>query len=174
MRAGSKSARMRPLLGLARLISAMTAGIPEAIFARSACSNPRGAPAARASPLISPAGTLDFASSIWRRLAARMRSSTWETSARLGRGAREAHQLVELGAGSARCERLTGECHAVPEARRDARNVQRRGGIERDHIARGSGLVGENRLDARLRFRGVLHLDRLDRRHVEAELLRLH
>jgi hypothetical protein len=39
---GSKSSRSTPLLGLAFLISAITAARPAAIFARSARSKPRG------------------------------------------------------------------------------------------------------------------------------------
>jgi len=47
MAGGSNVSRSTPLLGLAFLISAMTAGFPPAIRERSARSNPRGVPAAR-------------------------------------------------------------------------------------------------------------------------------
>ena len=74
IRAGSKSARINPRLGLARLISAMTAGFDAAIFARNARSKPRGAEADRARRSISSGVMRCFASSTSRRLAAMMRS----------------------------------------------------------------------------------------------------
>ncbi len=47
--AGSNASRSTPLLGLARLISAITAGLPAAIFCRSAAAKPRGGGVIRAS-----------------------------------------------------------------------------------------------------------------------------
>ena len=105
---------MSPLLGLARLISAMTAGEPAAIFARNAFSNPRGAEASRARRLICASEMRDFDSSTSRRFVARMRFNTFDTSAGLGRSAREAHELVQLGARGAGSERVARERNAIP------------------------------------------------------------
>src|SRR5258708_25110669 len=164
---------MSPRLGLARLISQITAGFPAATFARSARSNPRTGPAARARLSISRASTRARASSTSTRWAARISLSTPPNSGRPGEAARELHQLVELGARRPSRDRVPRERHAVPEARRDARDVESRGGVERHDVARGPRLVREDRLDPRARFVGVLHPDRLDRRHIEAELLRI-
>src|SRR5947209_1680485 len=96
MRAGSKSvARMRPRLGLARLISAITAGFPARDFSRNAAANPRGGSARAARVRISAGGTAALARSTSRRLASRMRFRMSDTSG-LGEAVRELHELVEL------------------------------------------------------------------------------
>src|SRR5450755_4060032 len=163
---------MSPLLGLARLISAMTALRPAAIFARSAFSNPRGGGASRAWRSISPRGTRPLASSTSRRFAARIRVRTSDTSGGFRELAREVHELIQLRARGARREGLASGGDSVPEAGHDARNIERGRRVENDHVARRARLVRENRLHARLRIGRVLDLDGLDRRHVEAELLR--
>ena len=64
---GSKSARIKPLDGLAFLISAISANSPPARLASSAATKPRGGAASRARALISAGGTRDFAAAIsWR------------------------------------------------------------------------------------------------------------
>jgi hypothetical protein len=62
------------------MISAITAGLPAAIFARSAPAKSRGATAARARRSISASGTLARAASISARLVARMRRRMSATS----------------------------------------------------------------------------------------------
>src|ERR1700674_4339897 len=116
MRAGSKSARMSPRLGLERLISAITACLPAAIFARSAFSKPRGGGISRARRSRFAGAMRRFDSSTSRRLLARMRARTSDISPRLGEAARELHQVLELRARRSARERIAGERHAVPEA----------------------------------------------------------
>ena len=74
MRGGSKSRRMRPRLGDARLISAMTAGRSSPIRASIAARKPRGAGASAARRRISASGTCRMPSSISSRLRSRMRA----------------------------------------------------------------------------------------------------
>jgi hypothetical protein len=74
MAAGSKSSRRSPLEGLARLISAITAGSPAAIFARRAAAKPRIGGAARALDSRAAGGSMAFAADISARFAWRMRS----------------------------------------------------------------------------------------------------
>src|SRR5579862_8896616 len=165
MRAGSKSARINPRLGLARLISAMTAGKPRATFARIALSNPRGGVASRARRRISAGSMRAFAAATSTRLASRMRVRTFDLSG--CEATRELHELVELRARRAARDAVARDGDAIPEARRDTGYVKGGRGIEDHDVARGAGLVGEHGFDAGLRFGRVLHLDRLDGRHVE-------
>src|SRR6202521_3009193 len=73
MAAGSKIGRNTPLLGLAFLISAITAERPAAILARSAPAKSRGAGDASARLPISLKGTAAFAAASSLALVARMR-----------------------------------------------------------------------------------------------------
>ena len=57
MSAGAKRSRMTPLLGLAFLISAITAGSPAAILACSAAAKPRGSGMALQRAINSACGT---------------------------------------------------------------------------------------------------------------------
>src|SRR5450631_1982333 len=132
---------MSPLLGLARLISAMTALRPAAILARSDFSNPRGGGASRAWRSISPRGMRLRASSTSRRFAARIRVRTSDTSGGLRELAREAHEFIQLRARGTGRERLAGGGDSVPEARDDARHVERGRRVENDHVARWARLV---------------------------------
>src|SRR6266446_5644203 len=70
---GSKLARNTPLLGLAFLISAITADSPAAIFARNAPSKSRGGGAARAARSVSANGRTRLAAAISSALVARIR-----------------------------------------------------------------------------------------------------
>src|SRR6202163_508696 len=73
MAAGSKIGRNTPLLGLAFLISAITAERPAAILARSAPAKSRGAGDAAARLRISLKGTAAFAAASSLTLVARIR-----------------------------------------------------------------------------------------------------
>src|SRR5690349_9341957 len=161
MRAGSKSARMVPRLGLARLISAITAGFPAATLARSALSKPRAGGAFAASRWISASGTASRRCSTSRRFAARIRSSTWDTLG-LREPARVGDELVELAPRGTARDHVARERHAVPEARGHARHIECGRGIEDDHVGARPGLAGQHRFEARARLVRVLHLARLD------------
>src|SRR3954470_17269635 len=73
MAAGSNCVRSTPLLGLAFLISAMTAASPRATLARKAAAKPRGASWPPASSCRSPALRRERAAAISSRLTSTMR-----------------------------------------------------------------------------------------------------
>src|SRR3954463_15499011 len=107
MDAGSKSARNRPLEGLARLISAMTGG--ERL--RSAPTKSRTAPPDLASSLISCSERRAFAAATSARFAATMRSRM----VTLLRGLQllgEGDELLELVLGRAALDHLHRALHA--------------------------------------------------------------
>jgi hypothetical protein len=70
--AGWKSSRSTPLLGLAFLISAITADAPAAIFARIAATKSRAGPAASASARSATSGRSRLAATTSSRFTARI------------------------------------------------------------------------------------------------------
>src|SRR5258706_8189856 len=169
MRAESKSARIKPRLGLARLISAMTAGRPASIDRCIAAWKPRTGGADCALRRISPSGTNRRASSTSLRLAARMRARMSLTSGGRRERPGELHELVQLGPRLAARDRAIRSRDAVPKARRDARDIQGGRRVEDDDVSRRTRFVREHGLDTRLRLRTILHLDRFEGRDSEPE-----
>src|SRR6516165_8943824 len=110
MAAGSNCSRSTPLLGLAFLISAMTAASPRATLARMAAAKPRGAVWARASSCRSAALRLLRAAAISSRLTVTMRFRMSGMGLQL---LRDGHELVELGLRRARRHRLAGALDAL-------------------------------------------------------------
>src|SRR6185437_15693208 len=110
MDAGSNCSRSTPLLGLARLISAMTAGCPPSIRERIAAANPRGAGIARASLSRAANGRATCAaitsSALVARIFARMSlelmaGGRFRLSGRLGKRLRRRDEFVQLARGGA-------------------------------------------------------------------------
>src|SRR5258707_11757373 len=126
-----------PLLGLAFLISAITAGRPAVIFARRAPIKSRGLPAASASRRTAAAPRVFFAFAISSALTARILSRISGTRELLG----EFHECVELGARGTALDQLERLLHTFPEACGLAGHVGCGSGIERHDFTRGSRLV---------------------------------
>lgn len=74
MAAGSKFARSNPLLGLAFLISAITAGVPATILLRRAAEKSRGGGMLFTAACSAESGVLALAAATSFTLTARMRS----------------------------------------------------------------------------------------------------
>src|SRR6266571_2815777 len=169
MPAGSNGARSTPWLGLAFLISAMTAGSPAAIFARSAPTKSRGFSAASAWRRTAASPRIRLAFAISSALTARI----WSRMSATRKLLRQLHEPVELGPRRAALEHLEGALDSLLEASRLAGDVDRRAGVERDDIARGSRLVIQRGHDdaARLLHRGHAQCGRVVQGH--AEFLRM-
>src|SRR2546425_11860470 len=108
-----------PLLGLAFLISAITAGRPAVIVARRAPIKSRGLPAASASRRAAAAPRVFFAFAISSTLTARILSRMSATRELLG----EFHECVELGTRGTAPDQVERLFHAILETRRFAGNV---------------------------------------------------
>src|SRR5690349_16676463 len=134
MSAGMKSSRSTPLLGLAFLTSAMTAGLPAAILARSAPSKSRVSTRLSASSRTASSDRLFLAAATSSCLTATILSRMSLMSAR--QRLRGVHQLVELGARGARLQRLRRLGDALLDARGHVGGIQRRTGVERHDVAR--------------------------------------
>src|SRR5471030_2143720 len=117
MAAGSNCSRSTPLLGLAFLISAMTAASPRATLARIAAAKPRGAVWARASSCRSPALSLGRAAAISSRLTSTMRCRMSDIGLQL---LGDRHELLELGLGQAGSHRFAGALDALGHGARHA------------------------------------------------------
>src|SRR5262245_54442477 len=126
MAAGSKLSRSTPRLGLAFLISAITAGRPAASRARSAPTKSRGGAALRAAFSRAGCGRAFLARASSPALAARMRCRT----SAIGPG--EADEGVELLARRAAGDHRLGLLHAGDHGRRQPRDVDGGAGIQRD------------------------------------------
>src|SRR5258707_10367342 len=98
-----------PLLGLAFLISAITAGRPAVIFARRAPIKSRGFPAASAWRRTAAAPRGFFAFAISSVLTARILSRISATPELLG----EFHECIELGARGAALDQLERLLHTL-------------------------------------------------------------
>lgn len=143
--AGSRSARMSPT-GARPLDLHDDGRLARRDLRAKGPLKPLGASASRASRSTASIGRRSRASAISRRLTSRMRVEGCRPSQpAFARPRVKATRLVQLGAGGSGGEGLPGELHAVRKARHDARDVQRRRGIEDDDVARGAGLVGQHR-----------------------------
>src|SRR5260221_7476922 len=130
MAAGSIRSRRTPLLGLAFLISAITAGRPTAIFARREPTKSRAFPAASASRRTAAAPRVFFAFAISSALTARILSRISATRELLG----EFHECFALGARRNPLNPLERLLHALLEACRLAAHVDCGPGVERDDV----------------------------------------
>src|SRR6478609_7893631 len=124
MSAGMKSSRSTPLLGLAFFTSAITAGWPAAILARSAPSKSRVSTRLKASSRIASSDFFFFAAAISSCLTATIlfRMSLMSARQRL----RGLHQLLQLGLRRAAFQRLPGLGDAVADVAGDVGRIQGR------------------------------------------------
>src|SRR6476660_3899490 len=129
MSAGSNSSRSTPLLGLAFLISAMTAARPAAIFARKAPSKSRVSTRLKASSRMASSDFFFFAAATSSRLTA----TIWFRMSDMGSGRQllaGAHQLFELALGGAGVQRGARLGDAFGDVARDIGRVERDARIE--------------------------------------------
>src|SRR6267142_2389501 len=157
MPAGSNCSRSTPLLGLAFLISAITAGKPAAIFRRRAPAKSRGAPVPSARRRIAVASTLVFAFAISSALTARIFSRMSATCELLG----EFHERFELCSRRAALDQLEGLLHAVLKAWRATGDVDRSPGVERYDVAGRAGGILQRGHDHLAGFFHRRHAQRL-------------
>src|SRR5215831_1114920 len=152
MSAGSKFARSSPLLGLAFLISATTAGRPAATLARKAPSKSLTSRASSARRRRAARSTTAFALATSSALAARIICRMSGTRQLLG----ELDERIELGARRPALHQLECLFHPVLEARRLTADVNGGTCVERDDVARRSAdvLQGGDQHLARLLHRG--------------------
>src|SRR3990167_5656968 len=140
MSAGMKSARSTPLLGLAFLISAITALCPAAILRLSAPSKSRVSTRLSASARMAAKGTRFWAAATSSRLTATIwfRMSDMSSGAQ---GSGQFDQLPELGLGRAGFDRRAGLVDAGLDGIGDVGRVQGRAGVEDHDVACRAGLV---------------------------------
>src|SRR3569832_122895 len=136
MSAGMNSpGRSTPLLGLAFLISAITALWPAAILPRKAPSKSRVSTRLSASARMISSGTFFRAAAISSRLTATIFSRmSAAISARQLPG--QVHELLQLGSGRAGLERLARLCHARRDRVAHVGRIQGGARIEHDDVAR--------------------------------------
>src|SRR5581483_5698160 len=192
MERGSKSARSTPLLGLAFLISAMTAGSPRSSLARSAPTKSRTSWRSRAARSSSAIERVARAVAISACLVATMRSrisligfrsqgsgdrtqheGLSGASASGGRTEllRRLHELIELSFRATAADRLARLLDALGYRRSHVRRVERHSGIEDHDLARRALDAGERLEHHLLRFQGVRHLEAAVADHAHAEIL---
>src|SRR6478735_8524643 len=144
MSAGMNSSRNTPLLGLAFLISAMTALWPAAILLRRAPTKSRVSTRVSASARIAASGLRLTEAAISSRLTATILSRM----SLIGSGPlrlREGHQLLQPALGGARLHRRSRERDAVLHGWRDVGRIERHARVEDGDLARRAGLVVQNR-----------------------------
>src|SRR3954463_3447240 len=133
MSAGSNSSRSTPLLGLAFLISAITAARPAAIFVRKAPSKSRVSTRLSASSRTTSSDFFFFAAATSSCLTATILSRMLSLmSARQLPG--NGDQLLQLRLGGAGLQHLARAGDAVLDVGCDVGRIKRRAGIEQHDV----------------------------------------
>src|SRR5918993_3417216 len=170
MAAGWKSSRRTPLLGLAFLISATTAGLPASSRLRNAPSKSRAGGAARAFASISANGAAAFADASSSVLVARIRCRMSLIGSGLRRElGRQRDERVELASRGAAGNRFARTLDALLDRAGFVRRVERRPCIQ-DHDVTWRALHVVERLQQhRLRSLRIVDLQPAVAHHSHAE-----
>src|SRR6185369_7000124 len=163
-----KSARNTPLLGLAFLISAITALLHAPTLRRKAASKSRVSTRLSASARTAAKGTFFCAAAISSRLTATICVRMSDITSGRQRACQR-HQLFELCLARARFDRRASLADARLNRVRDIGGIERGAGVEDHDVARRAGLIVEHAHQHQPRLLGRFYLQRAVAGHRQAE-----